>query len=481
MRKVTTLSVFVLFAVAAASAHADLPDFTQLVEKNGPSVVNVTATQGESDTARQGQGDDGDDEDDQQGMPDILRRFFGPGGPGMPPGHPRFGGESLGSGFIISSDGYILTNNHVVSGAEKVVVRLSDRRELDAKVVGTDDKSDVALLKVNATGLPAVAIGDSSKLKPGQWVVAIGSPFAMDHTVTHGIVSYVGRGGRSAGEQYVPFIQTDVPINRGNSGGPLFNLDGQVVGINSQIYSNTGGYMGVSFSVPINLAMNTVEQLKSTGHVARGMIGVQIQNVTREAATSLGLPQVRGALVNSVSPGGAAEQAGVQVRDVILGFNGQPVDQSSDLPLLVGSTRPGATAQLQVYRDGKTITLPVTVGELPSDKATLASLTTGGGGSAHKSNALGLAVEDITGEQRKELGLKDQNGVVVSQVGGAAQRTGVQAGDIVLMVGRQPIRSANEFHAAVKDAKPGDSVMLLVKRNEATQFVTIAVPKAKAG
>jgi len=479
MRNLLTFSAFVLFAVGAASAHADLPDFTQLVEKNGPSVVNVTATQGESDTAKQS--DDGDDED-QQDMPDILRRFFGPGGPGMPPGHPRFGGESLGSGFIISSDGYILTNNHVVSGAEKVVVRLSDRRELDAKIVGTDDKSDVALLKVNATGLPAVAIGDSSKLKPGQWVVAIGSPFAMDHSVTHGVVSYVGRSSNGRGEQYVPFIQTDVPINRGNSGGPLFNLDGQVVGINSQIYSNTGGYMGVSFSVPINLAMNTVEQLKSTGHVARGMIGVQIQNVTRDAAQNLGLPQVGGALVAQVSPDGSAAKAGVQPRDVILAYNGTPIDQSSDLPMLVGVSKPGSTAQLKVFRDGKTLTLPVTVGELPADKATLASLTTGGSsGATHKANALGLAVEDMTGEQRKELGLKDQNGVVISRVGGAAQRTGLQSGDIVLMVGRQPVRSANEFHAAVKDVKPGDSVMLLVKRNEATQFITIAVPKSKNG
>jgi serine protease Do len=473
MLKTSSFSVFVLFALAAASAHADLPDFTQLVEKNGPSVVNVTATQGEADTAKQGADDNGDDEDDQQAMPDILRRFFGPGAPGMPPGgHPRIGGQSLGSGFIISADGYILTNNHVVSGAEKVVVRLSDRRELDAKVIGTDEKSDVALLKVTATGLPAVAIGDSSKLKPGQWVVAIGSPFAMDHSVTHGVVSYVGRSS-GGNEQYVPFIQTDVPINRGNSGGPLFNLDGQVVGINSQIYSNTGGYMGVS--------MNTVEQLKTTGRVSRGMIGVQIQNVTREAAASLGLPQVRGALVNAVSPDGAAAKAGVHVQDVILGYNGQPVDQSSDLPMLVGSTRPGATAQLQVYRDGKTVTLPVTVGELPSDKATLASLRTGGAGEARKNNALGLAVEDITAEQRSALGLKDQNGVVVAKVGGAAQRTGLQAGDIVLMVGRQPVKSALDFQTAVKDVKAGDSVMLLVRRNEATQFVTIAVPKPKNG
>jgi serine protease Do len=493
MYKVYKSSMFLLFAVMAASLQAEtaradqLPDFVQLAEKNGPSVVNVTATQGAGDSGKGGAADDSDDDDSDgagapdQGMPDILKRFFGPGGPGAQGGpgggHPQIGGESLGSGFIISPDGYILTNNHVVEGAEKVVVRLSDRRELDAKVVGTDKNSDVALLKVNATGLPAVNIGDSSKLKPGQWVVAIGSPFGFDHTITHGIVSYVGRSSRS--EQYVPFIQTDVPINRGNSGGPLFNLDGQVVGINSQIYSNTGGYMGVSFSVPINLAMNTVEQLKTTGKVSRGMIGVQIQGVTREAATNLGLPQVSGALVSVVSPASAAEKAGVKPRDVILAYNGQTIDQQSDLPLLVGNTKPGTTAELKVFRDGKTLTLPVTVGELPSEKMTAASLNAEP--SAKRKNALGLGVEDITPEQRKELGMKDQNGVVAAEVNGAAKRANLQPGDIVLMVGRQAVKTSGDFNTAVKDVKPGDSVMLLVKRQEATQFVTITVPKAKNG
>ena len=482
MRKVYNVSVFLLFAAAAVAAHADLPDFTQLAEKNGPSVVNVQATQGEGDNA---QGDDADDQDgppDQngpdQGMPDILKRFFGPGGPGG--GHPRIGGVSLGSGFIISSDGYILTNNHVVSGAEKVVVRLSDRRELDAKIIGADEKSDVALLKVNATGLPAVSIGDSSKLKPGQWVVAIGSPFNFDHTVTHGVVSYVGRGSNNPGEQYVPFIQTDVPINRGNSGGPLFNLDGQVVGINSQIYSNTGGYMGVSFSVPINLAMTKVDQLKTSGRVSYGMIGVTIQGVRREDAQNLGLPQVSGALVNGVTPGSGADKAGIQPRDVILSYNGQTIDHQSDLPQLVGNTKPGTTAELKVFRDGKTLTLPVMVGELPRDKAVLASLGANPE-QAKRKNPLGLAVEDLTAEQRKELGLKDQNGVVISDVNGAARRTGLQSGDLVLMVGRKSIKSTGDFADAVKEVKPGDSVMLLVKRNEATQFVTIAVPTPKNG
>ena len=480
MRKVYNVGAFAALFALAATAHADLPDFTQLVEKNGPSVVNITATQSDGVAQQGGDADDQDDDNGQgqnlpPGMQDFFRRFFGPNGPNG--AHPRIGGESHGSGFVISNDGYILTNNHVVDGAEKVIVRLSDRRELDAKVIGTDKTSDVALLKVNATGLAPVSIGDSAKLKPGQWVVAIGSPFGFDHTVTHGVVSYVGRGNRS--EQYVPFIQTDVPINPGNSGGPLFNLDGQVVGINSQIYSNSGGYMGVSFAVPINMAMNTVEQLKTTGKVSRGMIGVSIQDVSRDSAKSLGLTQVGGALVGQVTPGSGAEKAGVQPGDVIVSYNGQMIDRSSDLPLLVGNTKPGTMANLKVFRDGKTVDLPVTVGELPTDKgAKLASL---GGSAKPHGNPLGIAVEDISTDDRKELGLKDQNGVVISRVGSVAQRANLQQGDVVLKVGRSFVKNAAEFQSAVKDVKPGDSVMLLVKRGDAAQFVTLTVPKSKNG
>ena len=340
------------------SAYADLPDFTQLVEHNAPAVVNVQATH-----TGDAKSDDSQDDADDQDVPDILRRFFGPNGPH---GNPHFDGQrvSVGSGFIISADGYVLTNNHVVEGADQVVVRLSDRRELDAKVVGTDSEYDIALLKLNAGNLPVVSIGDSSKLRPGQWVVAIGSPFNFDHSVTHGIVSYVGRGFGGADQQYVPFIQTDVPINRGNSGGPLFNLEGQVVGINSQIYSNTGSSVGVSFSIPINIAMNAVEQLKTTGHVARGMIGVKIQTVDRQLAQSLGLPRTGGALVNEVTPNSSASKAGVQVGDVILGYDNHDIVQSSDLPPLVGSTKPGSSADLTVFRDGKTVHVPLTVGSL---------------------------------------------------------------------------------------------------------------------
>jgi len=461
----------VLAGASVGAWAVDLPDFTQLVEKNAPAVVNVQATSNGEAKA--------DSDGDDQEVPEIFRKFFGPGGPGGPGGpHPRIDGSrsSLGSGFIISNDGYILTNNHVVDGADTVVVRLSDRRELDAKVIGTDTESDVALLKVNATNLPTISIGDSNKLKPGQWVVAIGSPFNFDHSVTHGVVSYVGRGFGGADQQYVPFIQTDVPINRGNSGGPLFNLDGQVVGINSQIYSNTGIWGGISFSIPINIAMNTVEQLKATGHVARGMIGVQIQNVDRAMAQSLNLPRSGGALVNKINPGSSAEKADVRVGDVIVAFNEREIEQSSDLPPLVGSTKPGTTAQLKVYREGKTLTVPVTIGELPQDKATLASLRTGG--DSKSSNPLGVVVEDLTAEQRKQLGLKEQ-GVVITDVKGAARRTALQSGDVVLMVGRKSVKSTAEFNEALHDVKAGDSVMLLVRRDEATQFVAVPVPKTK--
>ena len=464
------LALFALALLSAGACAQQLPDFTQLVQKNAPAVVNIRATHTGSDEIGSG------NQVDPQDVPEIFRRFFGPLGPG---GHPRFDGTrvSLGSGFIISSDGYVLTNKHVVDGADQVVVRLSDRRELDAKVIGTDADSDIALLKVDATGLPTVAIGDSSKLKPGQWVVAIGSPFGFDHSVTHGIVSYVGRGFGGADQQYVPFIQTDVPINRGNSGGPLFNMDGQVVGINSQIVSNTGSSVGISLAIPINVAMNTVEQLKKYGHVSRGMIGVQIQNIDRGLAQSLGLPNAEGALVANVTPGSGADKAGVQVRDVILAFDGHAIDQSSDLPPLVGNTKPGSKAELKIFRDGKTITLPVTVGELPQDKNELAS--TGGAG-AKPANALGIAVDDLTAEQRKQLDIKDGQGVVITDVRGpAAQRAGLQPGDVILMVGRKTVKSAAEFNAAAKDVKPGESVMLLMRRGDATQFVAVTVPKSK--
>ncbi|HEX5124884.1 MAG TPA: DegQ family serine endoprotease [Rhodanobacteraceae bacterium] len=452
-------------ALLSNAVAADLPDFTGLVEKYGPAVVNVQAT-GNPDES-----DNGDDQD----VPEIFKRFFGPNAP-VP--RPRGGSGqrvSMGSGFIISADGYVLTNNHVVDGADNVTVSLSDRRVLDAKVVGTDAQYDIALLKVTATNLPVVSLGDSKIVKAGQWVVAIGSPFGFDHSVTAGIVSAVGRQFGGIDQQYVPFIQTDVPINRGNSGGPLFNLNGQVVGINSQIFSNTGGFMGVSFAIPIDIALNAVEQIKTTGHVSRGMIGVQIQNVDRENAKALGLPRIGGALVNKVTPGSSADKAGVQVGDVILSFAGRDIATSADLPPLVGSTKPGTKADLVVSRDGKDMTLPVTVGELPAEKAVQASLTNA---EVAPANALGVVVDDITADQRKQIGLDTPDGVVVTKItGAAARRAALAPGDVILMVGRKPVKSVGEFNAAVKGVKPGDSVMLLVRREDATSFIAVPIPK----
>lgn len=468
--KVLFLSLTLLFTTQAV--FADLPDFTQLAEKNGPAVVNIQATNnGEKEKSSQSTPDG--DQDDQE-IPEIFRHFFGPQfGPRIDPRMDR-SRVSLGSGFIISQDGYVLTNNHVVDNADQVIVRLSDRRELEAKIVGADPRTDLALLKVNATGLPAVSIGDSSKLKPGQWVVAIGSPFNFDHSVTHGVVSSVGRSF-GADQQFVPFIQTDVPINPGNSGGPLFNMEGQVVGINSQIFTRTGGYMGVSFSIPIDVAMSAVEQIKATGYVTHGMIGVAIQEVTREFAENLKLPRPGGALVSAVTAGSAAEKADIHIGDVIMSYNGRTIDRSSDLPPMVGATKPGTKVDLGVFRDGKTLTIPVVVGELPKDKN--ATATPGKSGPTAK-NPLGITVEELTAEQRKQLALKDQ-GVVITQVESVARRAGLQSGDVILMVGRKSIKTAEEFNSSVRDVQPGDSVMLLVRRGETTTFIAVTVPKAK--
>ena len=460
----------VLLVTLVANAGAvDLPDFTGLVEKYGPAVVNVQAT-GNPDAQAQAQ-----DPNSQQDVPEIFRRFFGP----MP--QPRDGGSriSMGSGFIISADGYVLTNNHVVEGADSVTVRLSDRRELDAKVIGTDTQYDIALLKINATNLPVVSLGDSKSVKAGQWVVAIGSPFGFDHSVTAGIVSAIGRNFGGADQQYVPFIQTDVPINRGNSGGPLFNLGGQVIGINSQIFSNTGGFMGVSFAIPIDIGMNAVDQIKTSGRVSRGMIGVQIQNVDRANAQALGLPRIGGALVNKITPGSSADKAGVQLGDVILGFAGHDIVTSADLPPLVGSSKPGSKSDLRIWREGKTLTIPVTIGELPTNKETLANAH--GGTPAVAGNALGIVIDELTADQRKQLGIPNGEGVVVTQiVGGPARRTALAPGDVILMVGRKPVKSAGEFNATINAAKPGEAVMLLVRRDDQTQFIALTVPKAKS-
>ncbi len=450
----------------APAQVAGFPDLTGLVERNAPAVVNITAVTMAGSASRSSS-----PMPDEEEIPEFFRRFFGPPG-GMPPG----GRDQVsgGSGFVISADGYILTNNHVVRGADEVTVRFADRREFSATIVGTDPATDIALLKVDANGLPTVPLGDSNVLKPGQWVFAIGSPFGFDHSVTAGVVSATGRSVGGGNQQYVPFIQTDVAINRGNSGGPLFNLNGEVIGINSQIFSGTGGYMGISFAIPIATAQNVVTQLKRDGRVRRGLIGVQIQEVSREFAQSLGLERPSGALVSQVVAGGAADKAGIRVGDVILGFDGQEIRSSSDLPVIVGTTPPGNRAEIEIFRDGRRRTLTLTVGEADTDPEAVTPASTPD--QPASSNRLGMVLQDLSADQRSQLELGDREGVLVARVtGGAARRAGLQRGDVILRVGRTSITNVGAFDDAVKNVGAGDSVMLLVRRGENTQFLALAV------
>ena len=457
-----------------------LPDFTRLVDQVGPAVVSVQAEIGAKAQAAVPQRGEQQMPDDEE-VPEFFRRFFGPGmTPGQPgmPGQPnaRPRGVSQGTGFIISADGYVLTNHHVVDGADTVRIRMADRRELVAKVVGSDEQSDVALLKIDAAGLPTLRIGDSRTLKSGQWVVAIGSPFGLDHSVTAGIVSAVGRANPYADQRYVPFIQTDVAINRGNSGGPLIDTRGQVVGINSQIFSNSGGYMGVSFAIPIDVAMNAVQQLKATGKVTRGQLGVQIQAMTRDAAKALGLGDANGALVARVEPGSPAERAGILRQDVIRSINGQQVYESSDLPPIVGAMPPGTRVSIELVRDGKPRTVTATLNQL--SEATAGPVVGDDGAprpaAAAQANALGIVGEDLDPQQRSRLGLQAGEGVLVARVEGvAAREAGLRPGDVILAVGRNDVSSAARLNAQLRAAGAGKPVMLLVRRGGGTQYLTI--------
>ncbi len=455
---------------AAPQLVTGLPDFTQLVEQVGPGVVNVEAKIGSRASA---QGEEGD-------IPEIFRRMLPPEfqmpGPGQGP--QRRGGTSIGSGFIISADGYVLTNHHVVDGADEVKVTLPDRRELTAKVVGSDQQYDVALLKVEAKGLPTVRIGNSAALKPGQWVVAIGSPLGLDHSVTAGIVSAVGRSA-SPEQRYVPFIQTDVAINQGNSGGPLLNTRGEVVGINSQIFSVSGGYMGISFAIPIDLAMSAVEQLKSSGKVSRGQLGVQVGAVTADAVKGFGLPDNRGALVNEVLTSSPAAKAGLSPGDVIRSVNGRPVNDSSDLPPLIGAMAPGSKVTLGLLRDGKARDITVTLSELDEGTAARDSLPTAPERDATPAgrNPLGIQTQSLDATSRKQLGV-ESGGVLISRVEGAAAReAGLAPGMVVLQVGRTKVDSPAALDRELASAKAGDTVMLLVRVRGVTRFFAVTVEK----
>ncbi|WP_045728357.1 DegQ family serine endoprotease [Xanthomonas sp. GPE 39] len=459
-----------------------LPDFTRLVEQVGPGVVNVESTI--SRRAAAARSDGGMPDDDQ--IPEFFRRFFGPDGmPGMP-GQPRGrapddedgapAGRSMGSGFIISSDGYVLTNHHVVDGASEVKVKLTDRREFTAKVVGSDQQYDVALLKIDGKNLPTVRIGDSNLLKPGQWVLAIGSPFGLDHSVTAGIVSATGRSNPYADQRYVPFIQTDVAINQGNSGGPLLNTRGEVVGINSQIFSASGGYMGISFAIPIDLAMSAVEQIKAHGHVSRGMLGVQVGPIDSLKAQGLGLPDTRGALVNNIPAGSPAAKAGVEVGDVIRSIDGKDIQSYSDLPPMIGLLPPGTKVRLSILRDGKPRDISVQLTALTDDRtANARSAGADNAAPARGANALlGIEVADVDAATRKQLGLEPGKGVRITAVTGRSARDAqLVPGMVILQVGRATVGSVAALNQQLSGYKKGDVVMLLISYRNTTSFVAV--------
>jgi serine protease Do len=465
---VISFCLFMLSGLAQSQAR-DLPDFADLAEKQGASVVNISTTQ-----IIKGQrfGPNFPFDEDDPAF-EFFKRFGPRAFPGLPPNHPReFENKSLGSGFIISPDGYILTNAHVVDGADEVVVKLTDKRELKAKVIGTDKRTDVALIKIEASGLPAVRLGDPARLRVGEWVAAIGSPFGFENTVTAGIVSAKGRSLPQ--ENFVPFIQTDVAINPGNSGGPLFNMRGEVVGINSQIYSRSGGYQGIAFAIPIDVAMEVQSQLRSNGKVSRGRIGVMIQEVTKDLADSFGLAKAQGALVASVEKGSPADKAGLEAGDVILRFNDKAVAASSDLPRMVGNTKPGSRATMQVWRGGASKELSLVVGEMPDDSAGGRFAKRGKLADPTPANKLGLVLSEVGAEQKKQLGIR--HGLVVEEVR-EGSRGELRQGDVILAMIQHGVqtelRSVEQFNALLAKLDKAGAITLLVRRGDSQTFVTI--------
>ena len=473
------ITVSLILAIAAATAVLapaqsavaqvrTLPDFTDLVDQVGPSVVNIRTL--EKVAPRGAAGASPDDE-----MLEFFRRFGLPM-PNMPRQAPRPNRQGqeeeqpkgVGSGFIFSSDGLIMTNAHVVDGADEVLVTLTDKREFKAKILGSDKRSDVALVKIEATGLPAIKVGDVGRLRVGEWVMAIGSPFGLENTVTAGIVS---AKQRDTGD-FLPFIQTDVAINPGNSGGPLINMRGEVVGINSQIYSRSGGFMGISFAIPMDEAVRVVEQLRSQGRVSRGRIGVQIGPVSKEVAESMGLPKAQGALVTGVETGAPADKAGVEAGDIIVKFDGKPIEKSSDLPRVVGGIKPGTKSTVTVFRRGSTKDLAVTVAEIEADAAP----SKAGEAPETKSKGVtgqvyGLVVSDLSEAQKKELKIK--SGVRIDAAAEGAARAGLREGDVIIAVGNTEVASVRELEAALAKHDKKKSINVLFRRGDWTQFAVI--------
>ena len=462
-----TFSSFTQIAIAN-----NLPDFTELAEKHGAEVVNISVTQlmqaGNNVMPFPGMEND-------ENLQEFFKRFGIPGVPGMP-GQPGQGGQeyksqSLGSGFIISSDGYILTNAHVVSEADEVLVKLSDKREFKAKIIGTDKRTDVALIKIEGTNLPKAIIGDPAALKVGEWVAAIGSPFGLENTMTAGIVSAKGRALPQ--ENFVPFIQTDVAINPGNSGGPLYNLRGEVVGINSQIYSRSGGSMGLSFSIPIDVAIDISNQLKASGKITRGWLGVAIQELTKELAESFGMKNTNGALIAGVEKNGPADKGGLMAGDVIIKFDGKVITASADLPRVVGGTKPGKIAAVDILRKGTVKTLNVGVGETPTEPSD--SILPAKPATKAETNKIGLTLKELTPQQKKKLNGK--NGLLVTESIGAAAQAGIRRGDVILGLNNSESQSVEAFNKQINAVPTGKAVAVLVLRGESTLYVPIKVTK----
>ncbi len=453
------LAIFLVCLFAQVASAKALPDFTELVEQQGATVVNISTTQIIRNT-REFTGIPNLPKDDP--FFEFFKRF-------APPGSKEQETQSLGSGFIISEDGYIMTNAHVVGGADAITVRLTDKREFKARVIGTDKRTDVALLKIEASGLPKITQGDSNALKVGEWVVAIGSPFGFDSSVTAGIVSAKGRSLPQ--ESYVPFIQTDAAVNPGNSGGPLFNMKGEVIGINSQIYTRNGGSMGLSFAIPIDVAMDVVNQLRASGKVTRGRIGVAIQEVTRNLAESFGLSKPSGALISGVEKGGAADKAGIQVSDVILKFDGKVVASSIDLPRIVAATRPGSKVTVQLWRKGASRETSLVVGEMPDDSRVAQGEGDKGSkaGTGEEVARLGLVVRELNDAHKRELQVK--GGLLVEEVKGTAARAELRPGDVILAINNVEVLSLQQLMEALKQVVKGKNVALLVRRGDVVFYV----------
>jgi len=469
--RIFTFGVLITFFLTSNLVFAQLPDFTKLVKENSSAVVNISTKQiikhqklpfNHRNMPQAPHGN-------QNQWGDLFEKFFGGEGFEMP----RNDVKSLGSGFIIDVDGFILTNYHVVKNADEITVRLNDRRELKAEIIGTDKKSDIALLKIDAKNLPVVKIGSSKLLQVGEWVMAIGSPFGFDHSVSVGVVSALGR--KLPSETYVPFIQTDVAINPGNSGGPLFNLKGEVVGVNSQIYSRTGGFMGLSFAIPMDIVMNVVNQLKENGEVTRGYLGILIQDVNRKLAESFNMDKPQGAIVLKVLPNSPAEKAGFKIGDVVINFNDNEIIYSTDLPVVVGRTEIDKEVEVIVIREGKQETIEVTIGILPAEKSSAKKTITH---SSKKMNRMGIAIVELSREQRKKLDV-DKRGILVKviQKGSPAFIAGIRKGDVILMINNQNITGVSQFNKLLKSLPADKSLPILIQRGTSPTFLAFKLPE----